>query len=336
MLTIAWNKNSGWATPQIKPYGPLSLEPSAIVFHYGLECFEGLKAYKDDKDQVRLFRPIENMKRFQSSSTRMAMPDFEPEKLLDCIKQLVKVEQDWIPRGKGYSLYIRPTMIATQAVLGVGATADALCFVIMSPVGPYYSGGFKAVSLYADTKNVRAWPGGTGNYKVGGNYAPTIVPQIQAAAKKEKYDQILWLFGDEITEVGTMNMFVYWINEQGERELITPPLDTGMILPGVTRKSILEIARSWNKFKVTEKRFTMTQVVKALSEGRLIEAFGAGTAAIVAPIKAISYNEKSFSIPLDPLHPDAQAGPLATALGNEIMAIQYGEKPFEDWSVVVA
>jgi len=335
MLIIDWNVKTGWGAPTIQPYGPFSIEPSAIVFHYGLECFEGMKAYKDAQQNIRLFRPMENMKRFQSSSTRMAMPDFEPEKMLDCIKELIKVDHDWIPEGKGYSLYIRPTMIATQAALGVGPTSDARCFTILSPVGPYYSGGFKAVSLFADSKNVRAWPGGTGNYKVGGNYAPTIVPQKKAASMPEKYDQCLWLFGDEITEVGTMNMFVFWTNEKGERELVTPPLDTGMILPGVTRKSVMELAQSWGQFKVTEQRITMTQLLKALTEGRLHEAFGAGTAAIVSPIRRISYNGTIYNLPLDPKDPKAEAGPLAAKLATEIMAIQYGETPFKDWSVVV-
>lgn len=333
MLEVEWTASSGWKAPLISPYHKLSLEPSASVFHYGLELFEGMKAYKDKKGNIRLFRPMMNLIRMNNSATRLAMPNFDKEQLLECMKALLRVDESWIPSERGYSLYIRPTMIATQESLGVAPTGSALLFVICSPVGPYYKSGFDAVKLYASTNYVRAFPGGTGDAKIGGNYAPCIKPQMEAA--KLGYAQNLWLFGPnhEVTEVGTMNLFVYWVNEKGEKELITAPLD-GTILPGVTRDSILSLARKWNEFKVTERVYTMSEVEKALNEKRVIEMFGAGTAAIVSPVKAIFYNGRDLDVPLDPSKPSSQAGPLTKRFADTIMGIQYGEIESE-WSVVI-
>ena len=215
----------------------------------------------------------------------------------------------------------------------MGPSNKALLFVICSPVGPYYKTGFSAVSLYADKNYVRAWPGGTGDSKVGGNYAPGIRPQIEVA--KDGYQQILWLFGktDQITEVGTMNFFAFLTNEKGEKELVTPPLD-GTILPGVTRDSILQLAREWGEFKVSERPINMAEIVKAVQESRCHELFGAGTAAIVSPIKKIFYEGKDVHIPLDPKDPKSQAGPLTKRIADTIMGIQYGEIPHK-WSVLV-
>ena len=219
-----------------------------------------------------------------------------------------------------------------------------MIFVIASPVGPYYKTGFSAVSLYASTKYVRAWPGGTGDAKIGGNYAPGILPQLEVA--KDGFQQILWLFGPEmnVTEgklltiffsliVGTMNFFMLWKNEDGDKELITPPLD-GTILPGVTRDSILKLTKEWNEFGVREASITMADVSKASKENRILEMFGAGTAAIVSPIKRIQFDGVDYSIPLDPSNPNSQAGPLTKRLADHIMGIQYGEIPHE-WSVVL-
>jgi len=286
-----------------------------------------MKAYKDAKGNLRLFRPMENMARMNTSATRMCMPGFDGKEFLDCIKQLIKIDQDWIPAGKGYSLYIRPTMIATEALLGVHPPESVMLFCIMSPVGPYYKTGFKPVALYADPVNVRAWPGGTGGYKIGANYAPTILPALEAANKG--YQQILWLNGENITEVGTMNLFCFWKNKQGEKELITADLD-GSILPGVTRKSILELAREWKEFKVTERQWTMTELISALKENRVIEMFGAGTAAIVSPVHKLNYKGVDYAVPCK----DGKAGELATRCMDTIMAIQYGEME-HPWSVVI-
>jgi branched-chain amino acid aminotransferase len=292
-----------------------------------------MKAYKDAKGKIRLFRPDLNMNRFLRSTARVALPGFDKDQLLECIKELVRTEERWIPVGKGYSLYLRPTMIGTQETLGVGASNRALLFVICSPVGPYYRTGFNAVSLNADTENVRAWPGGTGNYKIGSNYAPTVKIQLDAA--KRGHQQNLWLFGEDhqLTEVGTMNCFVLLKNKQGEVELVTPELD-GCILPGVTRDSILDLARSWNEFKVSERKITMGEVKQAVKEGRMLEMFGSGTACIVSPIKRIHYMGEDLMIPLDPKDPTSQAGPITRRLNDELLAIQYGEVE-HPWSVVI-
>jgi len=333
MFEADWSREGGWQTPKISPYHPLVLDPSCTVFHYSAELFEGMKAYKDAKGSLRLFRPDKNADRFSSSAARLAMPTLESNSFVESIKQLVKLDANWVPGEKGYSLYIRPTLIGTQPSLGVGPSHKCKYFIICSPVGPYYPEGWKPVKLLASEKFVRAWPGGTGNSKIGGNYAPGIMPQVQAAEKG--YTQILWLFGPDnhLTEVGTMNMFVFWMNEQGEKELITPALD-GTILPGVTRDSILTLARQWNEFKVNERKVTMAEFLKALDAGRVMEAFGAGTAAVVSPIKVINFKGKDYAIPLDKSDPNASIGKLAARLADTILKIQYGEiEGPKGWSV---
>ncbi|KAJ3219543.1 branched-chain-amino-acid aminotransferase [Dinochytrium kinnereticum] len=333
MLSVEWKATKGWSAPRIHPYEKICLDPSATVFHYGLECFEGMKAYKDKAGKIRLFRPDMNMARLLRSCKRLTLPAFDTEQFLECIKELLKVDQRWIPAERGYSLYIRPTAIATQESLGVGASSKSLMFVITCPVGPYYKTGFNAVSLSATSNFVRAWPGGTGDAKIGGNYAPGIRPQIEVA--KKGYQQNLWLFGPEdyLTEVGTMNLFVLWKLPNGETELVTPELD-GTILPGVTRDSVLSLAKTWGEYKVSERPVRMAEVVTAIEEGRLLEMFGSGTAAIVSPIKNINYKGKDWAIPLDLNDKTAQAGPFTKKVAETIMGIQYGEIPHK-WSVVI-
>ncbi|KAG0006241.1 branched-chain-amino-acid aminotransferase [Modicella reniformis] len=321
MLMIEWEAGKGWGTPQIKEYGKLQLEPSAVVFHYSFECFEGMKAYKDKAGKTRLFRPDMNMKRFNKSATRIALPSFENDELKELIGEFLKVDERWIPKGRGYSLYLRPTLIGTQESLGVGASDKAMLFVIASPVGPYFPSGFNAVNLLATSDKVRAWPGGTGDAKIGGNYAPCVRPQLDA--NKEGYQQNLWLFGPDhqLTEV--------------EVELVTPDLD-GSILPGVTRDSILALTRQWGEFKVSERKIAMKDLVKADKEGRIIEMFGAGTACIVCPIKKIRYDGHDIHVPLDPSDKTSQAGKLTKRINDTIMDIQYGDiKGPEGWSVIV-
>eukprot|EP00299_Pterocystis_sp_00344_P002460 c1277_g1_i1.p1 GENE.c1277_g1_i1~~c1277_g1_i1.p1 ORF type:complete len:398 (+),score=81.31 c1277_g1_i1:142-1194(+) len=326
MLIANWESGYGWHDPKIQPYGPLQLDPAASCLHYALECFEGMKAYKDPKGKVWLFRPDMNMIRINGTAQRLCLPQFDGEGMLQCLDRLVDIDREWVPSRRGFSLYIRPTLIGTHPVLGVGPPLKATLFVILSPVGPYYRSGFKAVRLFADSTYVRAWPGGTGNVKCGGNYGLTIGPQM--LADKKGFDQIMWLFGPEhnITEVGTMNMFFFWINEKGQKELITPPLD-GTILPGVTRNSILALAREWNEFTVSERPLTIHQVIKAIQEQRVIEAFGAGTAAVVSPVKSFTFEETEYKIPLDPKDPSVEAGPLTRRFLQAITDIQYGESP---------
>lgn len=332
MLTIEWNKQVGWESPKIVPYQNLSISPAASCLHYGLQCFEGLKAYKSlTDDSIRLFRPDKNMERLSNSMARLQMPgyDFDREELIQCMAELVQLDERWIPQGEGYSLYLRPTVIATHKFLGLAAPDSLLLYVITSPVGPYYKSGFNPIRLTADTNYVRAWPGGTGNSKVGGNYAPTMKPAADAA--KNGYSQILWLFGesDEVTEVGAMNVFFFIINKETRRpELVTAPLTRGDILPGVTRASVLELCRSWGDFDVSERYPTMPEIQEAADDNRLLEAFGAGTAAVVTPISCIQYKGKDIDIPA--------VGKLTRRIWDEITGIQYGKKQGPPgWSVKV-
>ena len=332
MLEIEWDVASGFGEPRIVPYHALELDPASPCLHYGVQCFEGMKAYKDESGAVRLFRPDMNMKRFKTSCERLSLPVFEEEQMLACLKKLIEVDKDWVPGEAGYSLYIRPTALATSSTLGVTPPSHALFFIITCPVGPYFKAGFAPVKILAEEAYRRAWPGGTGCYKIGGNYAPGLLPQ--RAAAEHGYSQVLWLFGEEqyVTEVGSMNLFVFWKNAHGKEELITAPLD-GTILPGVTRDSILTLARTWREFEVSERSYTMQEIVDASSEGRLIEAFGAGTAAIVSPIDAIAFQGKELAVPCGP---DGKAGLLAKRLFHSLSDIQYGRKPFDNWSVVAA
>ncbi|KAJ7835303.1 branched chain amino acid aminotransferase [Mycena leptocephala] len=301
MLTIPWNAVSGWGTPEIKPYGPFQMQPSATVLHYAQTCFEGMKAYRDEHGKVTLFRPDMNMKRLNNSARRIALPTFNGDALLDLIKQLIRIDKHWVPKN-------RATAFGTQKAIGVGPPNEALLFVILSPVGPYYASGFKPVALYGTTDYVRAAPGGTGAYKLGVNYAPCVLPQKSAAALG--YSQNLWLHGEEhhLTEVGTMNMFVVFTTEDGSTELVTPPLD-GMILPGVTRDSVLTLAREHvsgtkrlpnlpEKLIVSERGVTMKEVKEAAAAGRLVEMFGAGTAAVISPVNRIGYMGEDVHIPV--------------------------------------
>ena len=365
MLEIDWDEKSGWQAPVIKPYGDLVLSPASTALHYGIEvrrttklfthhiakltlltlprstqCFEGMKAYKDAKGQVRLFRPDCNMERMNFSMVRLAMPSINGEAVTECIKKLLRLDSAWVPDRDGYSMYLRPTAIGTSPFLGVHASENVKLFVIMSPVGPYYKDGFVPVKLYADTDNVRAWPGGVGNAKVGGNYGPSILPSKLAAAKG--CNQVLWLFGDnhEVTEVGAMNIFFVLRDKRtGKLELTTAPLTRGDILPGVTRRSILELARGFGgsvvlngkkeTLEVTERWLTMGEVAQAAAEGNLVEAFGAGTAVVISPVKSISYKGSDINVPTGD-----KAGPLALKLWTDVTDIQYGRVEHK-WSVVV-
>jgi branched-chain amino acid aminotransferase len=332
MLEVDWEEGKGWRAPRIIPYQNLSLSPASTGLHYGLQCFEGMKAYKDKDGQIRMFRPDKNMTRMNHSMTRLSMPSItDSDGFLECMKELIRLDESWIPEKEGYSLYIRPTAIGNSPFLGVHASEQVKVYVILSPVGPYYKSGFKPVRLYADTKNVRAWPGGIGNAKVGGNYAPTIHP-TQQAAKDHGVSQILWLFGNnhQVAEVGAMNIF-FVIKDAvtGEKELVTPTLAGGDILPGVTRDSIIEIAKTWDDIKVSERVINMGEVVQANKEGRLLEAFGAGTAAVISPVKGIIYDGEEIHVPTG-----ENVGEVAQRLWNTVTGIQYGKIP-HPWSVKI-
>jgi len=298
MLTIKWTPEQGWENPQIGPLVPFQMHPAAKVLHYAQELFEGMKAYRGVDDRIRMFRPMHNMARMVASAQRACLPTFDGGQLVECMRRLIEIEQEWVPHAESSSLYIRPTLIGTEPTLGVGAANEVLLFVILSPVGPYFASGLKPVNLVADPKFVRAWPGGCGYAKMGSNYAPTMWTQKMAEAKG--CHQCLWLLGedDEITEVGAMNIFVMLKKENSnDLELVTPPLDTGVILPGITRRSVIELTKDWDEFEVNERKLTMGELLKAKDEGRLVEMFGTGTAAIVSPVGNILYKDTMQAIP---------------------------------------
>lgn len=321
MLIADWSSKNGWEAPQIKPFGDMPMHPASTVFHYGFECFEGMKAFKDVDGDLRLFRADRNVARLKKSSERLTLPGFDEEQMLELVRRFVKLEEPAIPTGRGFSLYLRPTMISTQPTLGIRAPDRARFFLIASPVGPYYASGFKAIKLEATDWAVRAWPKGTGDKKLGGNYAPCVLPQQESAARG--YAQNLWLFDGHLTEVGSMNLFLVFKNPDGTSELVTPPLD-GTILHGITRLSILELARERldkSQWTVSERQVHMDEVISRQEKGELLEVFGAGTAAIVSPVKEIGFHGKAIKMPMKP---DQEAGPLTAAIQQWVQDIQYG------------
>jgi len=323
-FTMKYHADRGWYDAMIEPYRPLSLDPTAMCLHYGQEIFEGLKAYRGKDNQIFLFRPYENIKRMNSSAERLCMPTVDPELFMNALKKLVLIEKEWIPHTRGASLYIRPTMIATEAALGVHAANEYLFFIVVGPVGVYYPQGFSPTSMYVTDEYVRAVRGGIGYIKAAGNYAASIL--ASNIAMEKGFTQVLWLDGVErkyIEEVGTSNVF-FFIGD----ELITPPLG-GSILPGVTRDSVIQIARTWN-IRVSERPIPMDELLDASAKGSLKEAFASGTAAIVSPIGKFSYRGQEIIINNEAI------GTLTEKLYNEILQIQYGEKddPF-GWRVTV-
>ena len=261
---------------------------------------------------------------------QLGIPTFDRFEMLECCRRLIELEKDWIPSKPQHSLYIRPTSICMDDKLGLSSVTKSKTFIILSPVGPYYPRGFVPVKLFCNTDVIRAWPNGFGDKKVGGNYAPTVRTQRDGL---EKYgcDQVLWLLHDFVTEVGTMNFFVFWRNEDGEDELITPPLD-GTILPGITRQSLIELMTELREFKVTVRDFKVQEMVKACNEGRMYEAFGAGTAAIISPVQSFLYQDQVYSIPIEV---EKGAGPLAQRALKMMNDLQYGVVKRPDWQIPV-
>lgn len=327
MLTIKHSIKSGWEKPVIEQLKPLQIHPGAKVLHYATEIFEGMKAYRGVDGKIRLFRPDLNMKRMLTSAERSVLPTFDGNELLGCIKKLIEVDADWVPSSKSSTLYVRPTLIGTEATLGVAAPGESLLFVVTGPVGPYFPTGFKPVSLLADTIHCRAFPGGMGAYKAGSNYGPTIYVNKEANAKG--CQQVLWLHDKDryITEVGTMNVFMCLKNKKGI-ELVTPPLN-GLILPGVTRQSILDLGRTWKELTVSEREITMEELLDAHHDNRLLEMFGAGTACIVCPVERIVYEGKEYK-----LKTMDKGAPLTNRFHDELVDIQFGRKP-SPWSVPI-
>ncbi|XP_069133485.1 LOW QUALITY PROTEIN: branched-chain-amino-acid aminotransferase, cytosolic-like [Argopecten irradians] len=325
MLSVEWDNDKGWGKPHIHPVQNLSIHPAAKVFHYAVELFEGMKSYRGHDNKIRLFRPMENMERMVMSAERACLPLFDGRELVQCMKKLISIDEAWeawVPHSTevANALYLRPTFIGTEPCLGVARSKNALLYVLTGPVGPYYPTGLKPVNLLADPNYARAWPGGCGMFKMGSNYAPTIA--VQDLAEERGCQQVLWLYGDkhEMTEVGTMNLFLHWINKQGEEELITAPLN-GIVLPGITRSSLLHLAKEWNEFKVSEEVYTMEEMIEALQENRVIELFGAGTAAVVSPVARILYNDEWVDLPV------GDENSLTQRFYNTLTDIQYGKTP---------
>ncbi len=315
MFLMDYEGDQGWRRPRIVPYGDLRLDPAAMVLHYNQEIFEGLKAYALPEDRVSLFRPQKNIARMNSSARRMVMPEIPEQDFLQAMQELILLDRDWIPKAPGTSLYVRPAMIATEAALGVRPAQTYLFFIILSPVGAYYPQGFNPTRIFVSDTYVRAVQGGPGEAKTSGNYGPTLYVSKEAAARG--YAQVLWLDGKEhryVEEVGTSNIFFY-LNE----ELVTPPLG-GTILPGITRDSVLHLARDWG-LRVTERPISIDEVIQGCQDGALQEAFASGTAAVISPVGTIGYKGLDYTVNT------GQTGELSKKLYDEIIGIQYGQRP---------
>ena len=296
MFLMNYDAGQGWHDPRIVPYGPLSLEPSCMVFHYAQELFEGMKAYRTPEGKVQLFRPMENALRFNSSCERMCVPAIDPDFFVDAVKALVKVDQAWVPNKKGASLYIRPFVFATDPSLGVHASHSYLFVIILCPVGSYYAEGINPVKIYVEDADVRAVRGGTGYTKCGGNYAASL--RAGERAEEKGYSQVLWLDGVErkyIEEVGAMNVLF-----KIDGKVVTPAL-TGSVLPGITRKSCLELLRDWGV--------------------SVEERWGSGTAAVVSPIGELAMGDKVVTVN------GGQIGRLTQRLYDTLTGLQWGTEP---------
>jgi branched-chain amino acid aminotransferase len=325
MFEMDYDIENGWHDPRITPYAPLTLDPAAMVFHYGQAIFEGLKAYKTEDGSIQLFRPEKNMKRLNESCDRLCIPQIDEEFLLRAIKQLVLAEKDWVPEGDGTSLYIRPFIFSTEPYLGVRPSHQYKLLVILSPSGAYYGDQLSPVKIYVEEQYVRAVIGGVGHVKTAGNYAASLKAQEVAEAKG--YAQILWLDAKEnkyVEEVGSMNIF-FKING----EVVTPKLN-GSILPGVTRDSVIELLKYWN-IPVREVKISIDEIYEAHERGELEEVFGAGTAAVISPVGELNWNGREIVIN------DYKIGQLSQRLYDEMTGIQLGRKtdPF-NWTVKVA
>ncbi|MDG0817581.1 branched-chain amino acid aminotransferase [Bdellovibrio svalbardensis] len=314
MFVAKYMEGKGWYDAQILPYGPLPLDPGASVFHYGQALFEGMKAFRQADGKIVFFRPEFNHDRMAQGAERMCLEAPPLDLFMQGLHELVKVDQRWIPHEPNTALYIRPTLIGTESFLGVRPSRETMFFILLSPVGSYYSEGTKPVKIWTEEKYLRAAPGGLGAVKAGANYASSLKAALEA--KKKGYAQVLWLDVEHqgIEEVGTMNVFFVFKNE-----IVTPALN-GSILNGGTRDAIIELLHSKN-LPIVERKITITEVVERLQKGELLEAFGTGTAAVISPIGELHYQGKDWVIN------GGQTGELSTKLYNEITSIQRGQMP---------
>lgn len=325
MFLYNYTVGRGWHDARIVPYGDFSMSPAATVLHYGQEVFDGLKAYNDPKGEIRLFRARDNFKRINNSARRLSMPEINVDEALEALKKLLALDGGWVPKTKGTSLYIRPNYIGMDPFLGVSSAHEFLFYIILSPVGAYYATGLEPVKIYVENHYVRAVKGGLGFAKTSANYAASLL--VGEEAHKQGYSQALWLDGKEgkyIEEVGSMNIF-FMI----DGVLVTPPLE-GSILPGITRDSVIQLARDFG-IPVEEQRISIDEVTNAICQNRMNEAFGTGTAAVISPVGELFYNEKNYIVN------GGAMGPLSGRLYDTLTGIQYGE--LEDphgWSIPVS
>ncbi len=323
-MLVMEHDEDGWHDAKIVPYGPFAMEPSSMVIHYGQTIFEGMKAYRTPAGKVNLFRPDENFKRLNVSCDRLCIPRIDEEYCLETLLELIRLEQDWIPTAPDTSLYIRPFIFADDPYIGVKASTKYIYCVILSPVGPYYAEGLKPVKIYVEDEYVRAVKGGMGFAKTAGNYAASLL--AGEIAHQKGFSQVLWLDGVEhkyVEEVGAMNIF-FKFND----ELVTPMLD-GSILSGITRKSIIELARHMG-VPVTERLLPIEEVFERNEKGELEEVFGSGTAAVVSPVSDLCMKDKTIHIN------HGEMGPLTSKLYDTLTGIQWGrlEDPF-GWTMEV-
>lgn len=312
MFNMDYSPDEGWHNPRIEPYAPFIMDPATMVLHYGQGIFEGLKAYRTDQDNIQMFRPGENFKRLNHSARKLCIPEIDEAFALDALKELLRIEREWVPGAPGTSLYIRPTIIATDPFLGVRASFTYRFYIILSPVGAYYPEGFNPVKIMVTRDHVRAVRGGVGDTKTMGNYAASLLAGEKA--HEAGYTQVLWLDGVEqkyVEEVGSMNiLFVI------DGELVTPML-SGSILPGITRDSVLALAKSWG-MPASERAISIDEVFDAHRAGRLSEIFGSGTAAVVSPVGELKYEENVITIG------GGEVGPVARKLFDTMTDMQYG------------
>ena len=324
MFIMDYTKGKGWHDPRIVPYQDLVLSPASMVFHYGQEMFEGLKAYKGDDGKSYLFRPDMNGKRTNSTNKRLCIPELPVEDFVQAVKAVVKEDEDWIPTEPGTSLYVRPFIIATEPFLGVDVSETFMFIIILSPSGAYYEEGLAPVGIWIEDDYVRADRGGMGFAKTGGNYAASLAAQVKA--HDDGYSQVLWLDGVEkkyVEEVGSMNIMFKIAGK------IYTAATTGTVLPGVTRRSIIELLKDWG-YEVIEGKLAIEDVMKAGHDGTLEEVFGTGTAAVVSPVKELAWKNDSVNIG------DGNIGPLTQKLYDTLTGIQWGKiEDTKNWTVKV-
>ncbi|MDR1674037.1 MAG: branched-chain amino acid aminotransferase [Oscillospiraceae bacterium] len=324
MFVMDYSTEKGWHSPRIEPFAPIELSPAAMCLHYGQEVFEGLKAYRRDDGGVQLFRPLDNFKRMNISCRRLVIPEFDTGSALEYLLELLRTEKDWVPSQPDSSLYIRPFIISTDPYVGVRPSSSYKFMIILSPSGPYYPSGLNPVDIYVERQYVRSVRGGVGEAKTAGNYAASLLAQSEAG--KLNYSQVLWLDGIErkyIEEVGAMNIFFVT-----DGKVITPELQ-GSILPGITRRSVIDICKSFG-IEVSERRISIDEVTAAHEEGRLEEVFGTGTAAVISPVGSLNYGGKIMEIG------GKHIGPLSQRLYDTLTGIQCGKIPDSfSWTVPV-